>query len=175
MPVAAEIGYPVMLKAAAGGGGKGMRAVHSAEELASAFAGASSEAQSAFGSGEVYLEKLIVRPRHIEIQLLADEHGHCVYLGERECSVQRRHQKVIEEAPSAVVSPALRQRMGEAAVRLALSAGYINAGTVEFLVDGAGTLPSLLLSRDEHAAAGGAPGDGAGHRARPCAPADSRR
>ena len=137
--VAASIGYPVMLKAAAGGGGKGMRAVHSASGLASAFAGATSEAQNSFGSSEVYLEKLIERPRHIEIQLMADAHGKCLYLGERECSVQRRHQKVIEEAPSAVVSPSLRQRMGEAAVRLALSAGYINAGTVEFLVDGAGT------------------------------------
>ena len=137
--VAEGIGYPVMLKAAAGGGGKGMRAVFSAAELASAFAGASSEAQNSFGSSEVYLEKLIERPRHIEIQLLADTHGNCIYLGERECSVQRRHQKVIEEAPSAVVSPALRQRMGEAACRLALSAGYVNAGTVEFLVDGAGT------------------------------------
>jgi acetyl-CoA carboxylase biotin carboxylase subunit len=139
LQVAAQIGYPVMLKAAAGGGGKGMRAVHAETELASAFTAASSEAERSFGSGEVYLEKLIERPRHIEIQLLADTHGNCVYLGERECSVQRRHQKVIEEAPSAVVSPALRQRMGEAAVRLALSCGYINAGTVEFLVDGAGT------------------------------------
>jgi acetyl-CoA carboxylase biotin carboxylase subunit len=134
--VAAGIGYPVMLKAAAGGGGKGMRAVTKAEDLAAAFAAASSEAERSFGSGEVYLEKLIERPRHIEIQLMADEHGHCVYLGERECSVQRRHQKVIEEAPSAVVSEDLRRRMGEAAVRLALSAGYVNAGTVEFLVDG---------------------------------------
>ena len=135
--VAAGIGYPVMLKAAAGGGGKGMRAVAKAEELAAAFAAASSEAERSFGSGEVYLEKLIERPRHIEIQLMADEHGSCVYLGERECSVQRRHQKVIEEAPSAVVSEDLRRRMGEAAVRLALSAGYVNAGTVEFLVDAA--------------------------------------
>jgi acetyl-CoA carboxylase, biotin carboxylase subunit len=134
--VAAGIGYPVMLKAAAGGGGKGMRAVTKAEDLAAAFAAASSEAERSFGSGEMYLEKLIERPRHIEIQLMADEHGHCVYLGERECSVQRRHQKVIEEAPSAVVSADLRRRMGEAAVRLALSAGYVNAGTVEFLVDG---------------------------------------
>jgi acetyl-CoA carboxylase, biotin carboxylase subunit len=133
--VAAAIGYPVMLKAAAGGGGKGMRAVARPEELAGAFAAAGSEAERSFGSGEVYLEKLIERPRHIEIQLMADEHGHCVYLGERECSVQRRHQKVIEEAPSAVVGEALRRRMGEAAVRLALSAGYVNAGTVEFLVD----------------------------------------
>jgi acetyl-CoA carboxylase biotin carboxylase subunit len=133
--VAAGIGYPVMLKAAAGGGGKGMRAVSRAEDLPGAFTAASSEALRSFGSGEVYLEKLIERPRHIEIQLMADQHGHCLYLGERECSVQRRHQKVIEEAPSAVVSPALRQKMGEAAVRLALSAGYVNAGTVEFLVD----------------------------------------
>jgi acetyl-CoA carboxylase biotin carboxylase subunit len=137
--VAGQIGYPVMLKAAAGGGGKGMRAVHAESELAEAFRAASSEAERSFGSGEVYLEKLIVRPRHIEIQLMADEHGQCIYLGERECSVQRRHQKVIEEAPSAVVSAELRRKMGEAAVRLALAAGYTNAGTVEFLVDGAGT------------------------------------
>jgi acetyl-CoA carboxylase biotin carboxylase subunit len=133
--VAAGIGYPVMLKAAAGGGGKGMRAVSRAEDLAAAFTAASSEAERSFGSGEVYLEKLIERPRHIEIQLIADDHGGCIYLGERECSVQRRHQKVIEEAPSAVVGEELRRRMGEAAVRLALSAGYVNAGTVEFLVD----------------------------------------
>jgi acetyl-CoA carboxylase, biotin carboxylase subunit len=134
--VAAGIGFPVMLKAAAGGGGKGMRAVFGPEELAAAYVAASSEAERSFGSGEVYLEKLIERPRHIEIQLMADEHGGCLYLGERECSVQRRHQKVIEEAPSAVVSEGLRRRMGEAAVRLALSAGYVNAGTVEFLVEG---------------------------------------
>jgi acetyl-CoA carboxylase biotin carboxylase subunit len=133
--VAAEIGYPVMLKAAAGGGGKGMRAVARPDELAAAYVAASSEAERSFGSGEVYLEKLIERPRHIEIQLIADQLGGCLYLGERECSVQRRHQKVIEEAPAAVVSEVLRRRMGEAAVRLALSAGYVNAGTVEFLVD----------------------------------------
>jgi acetyl-CoA carboxylase, biotin carboxylase subunit len=133
--VAAGIGYPVMLKAAAGGGGKGMRAVSRVEDLAAAFTAASSEAERSFGSGEVYLEKLIERPRHIEIQLIADEHGGCIYLGERECSVQRRHQKVIEEAPSAVVGEELRRRMGEAAAKLALSAGYVNAGTVEFLVD----------------------------------------
>jgi acetyl-CoA carboxylase biotin carboxylase subunit len=137
--VAAGIGYPVMLKAAAGGGGKGMRAVFAESELPGPFTAAASEAERSFGSGEVYLEKLIERPRHIEIQLMADEYGNCVYLGERECSVQRRHQKVVEEAPSAVVSPGLRKRMGEAAVRLALSCGYTNAGTVEFLVDGAGT------------------------------------
>jgi acetyl-CoA carboxylase, biotin carboxylase subunit len=135
LEVAGDIGYPVMLKAAAGGGGKGMRAVVRAEDLASAYVAASSEAERSFGSGEVYLEKLIERPRHVEIQLMADEHGGCVYLGERECSVQRRHQKVIEEAPSAVVCEELRRRMGEAAVRLALAAGYVNAGTVEFLLD----------------------------------------
>jgi acetyl-CoA carboxylase biotin carboxylase subunit len=133
--LAKEIGYPVMLKAAAGGGGKGMRAIQSPDELPSAFLSASDEAARAFGSGEVYLEKLIEQPRHIEIQLLADQHGHVVYLGERECSVQRRHQKVIEEAPSAVVGSELRRRMGEAACRLAREAGYTNAGTVEFLVD----------------------------------------
>ncbi len=135
MDVAAGVGYPVMLKAAAGGGGKGMRAVHRPEDLPSAFASASSEADRAFGSGDMYLEKLIERPRHIEIQVIADEHGRCVSLGERECSVQRRHQKVIEEAPSSVVDQSLRRRMGDAAVRLALSAGYTNAGTIEFLVD----------------------------------------
>lgn len=133
--VAARIGYPVMLKAAAGGGGKGMRAVFSEPELEAAFEAAGSEAERAFGSSEVYLEKLIERPRHVEIQILADEHGNCVSLGERECSVQRRHQKVIEEAPSAAIGEELRRRMGEAAVRLVKSAGYTNAGTVEFLVD----------------------------------------
>jgi len=135
MLVAAEIGYPVMLKAAAGGGGKGMRAVLSPDEMESAYHGARGEAERAFGSGEVYLEKLIQRPRHVEIQVLADEHGNCIHLGERDCSVQRRHQKVIEEAPSPVVSEQLRQRMGAAAVRLAKSAGYANAGTVEFLLE----------------------------------------
>jgi len=144
--VAAQIGYPVMLKAAAGGGGKGMRAVTRGEDLKSAFDAAQSEAERAFGSSEVYLEKLIERPRHIEIQVLADEHGNCIYLGERECSVQRRHQKVIEEAPSAVVSSELRQRMGEAAVRLAQSAGYTNAGTIEFLLDDAGNFYFLEMN-----------------------------
>ncbi len=135
LAIAEGIGYPVMLKAAAGGGGKGMRAIATPEEMPSAFEGARDEAARAFGSSEVYLEKLIQRPRHIEIQVMADQHGNAIYLGERECSVQRRHQKVIEEAPSAVVDPDLRERMGEAACRLALSAGYTNAGTVEFLLD----------------------------------------
>jgi acetyl-CoA carboxylase, biotin carboxylase subunit len=133
--VAAEIGYPVMLKATAGGGGKGMRAVLAVDQMAAAFRAATGEAERSFGCGDLYLERLIERPRHIEIQVMADEQGHCVYLGERECSVQRRHQKVIEEAPSAAVGAELRRRMGEAACRLALSAGYVNAGTVEFLVD----------------------------------------
>lgn len=133
--VARLVGYPVMLKAAAGGGGKGMRIVRSETEMPEAFHTACGEAESSFGSGDVYIEKLIERPRHIEIQILADCHGHCVYLGERECSVQRRHQKVIEEAPSAIVDDELRGKMGEAAVKLAQAAAYTNAGTVEFLVD----------------------------------------
>src|SRR6267142_4077699 len=133
--VAVRIGFPVMIKAAAGGGGKGMRMVRTAGELKSAFETAQSEAQRSFNDSEVYLEKLIEDPRHIEIQVLGDEHGNLVYLGERECSVQRRHQKVIEEAPSAIVDAELRRRMGEVAVRAAKSAGYTNAGTVEFLVD----------------------------------------
>jgi acetyl-CoA carboxylase biotin carboxylase subunit len=133
--VARQVGYPVMLKAAAGGGGKGMRVVRSHAEMAEAFHTAASEAEAAFGCGDLYIEKLIDRPRHIEVQILADQHGHCVYLAERECSVQRRHQKVIEEAPSAIVDEALRRRMGDTAVRLAQAANYTNAGTVEFLVD----------------------------------------
>jgi len=133
--LAAKIGFPVMIKAAAGGGGKGMRMVRTAAELKPAFETARSEAQRSFNDSEVYLEKLIENPRHIEIQVLGDEHGNVVFLGERECSVQRRHQKVIEEAPSAVVNDDLRQRMGSVAVQAAKSAGYTNAGTVEFLVD----------------------------------------
>jgi acetyl-CoA carboxylase biotin carboxylase subunit len=133
--VAERIGYPVMLKAAAGGGGKGMRLVHATADLKSALEGARSEAERAFGDDEVYLEKAIINPRHIEIQVLADEHGNTVYLGERECSLQRRHQKVVEEAPSPVVDPEMRRKMGEVAVRVAQAAGYTNAGTVEFLVD----------------------------------------
>jgi acetyl-CoA carboxylase biotin carboxylase subunit len=133
--VAAKIGYPVMLKAAAGGGGKGMRLVHSGDQLQAALEAAQSEAQRAFGDSEVYLEKAIVNPRHIEMQVLADEHGNTVYLGERECSIQRRHQKVLEEAPSMAVDPEMRRRMGEVAVRVAKAANYANAGTIEFLVD----------------------------------------
>ena len=132
---AARIGYPVMLKAAAGGGGKGMRLVHVPEDLKSALEGARSEAERSFGDGEIYIEKAIVNPRHIEMQILADEHGNTVYLGERECSIQRRHQKVVEEAPSPIVDADMRRRMGEVAVRVAQAASYTNAGTVEFLVD----------------------------------------
>src|SRR5882757_3295107 len=133
--MAAKVGYPVMIKAAAGGGGKGMRLVKMPSELKQSFETAQSEALRSFNDGEIYLEKFIENPRHIEIQVLGDEHGNVVYLGERECSVQRRHQKVIEEAPSAVVDEDLRQRMGAVAVQAAKSAGYTNAGTVEFLVD----------------------------------------
>jgi acetyl-CoA carboxylase biotin carboxylase subunit len=133
--IAGEIGYPVLLKAVAGGGGKGMRTVASANELPGAWRDAASEALNAFGDERVYIEKYLDRPRHIEMQIFADSHGNVVYLGERECSVQRRHQKVIEEAPSPFMTPELRRAMGEAAVRLAREAGYTNAGTAEFLVD----------------------------------------
>src|SRR5579862_6096517 len=132
---AAEIGYPIMLKAAAGGGGKDMRMVRSPQELKSAFEGARSEAERSFGDSEVYIEKYIENPRHVEVQIFADEHGNCVYLGERECSVQRRHQKVLEESPSPIVTEEMRRRMGEIAVRVSKAAGYTNAGTVEFIVD----------------------------------------
>ncbi len=133
--VAEKIGYPVMLKAAAGGGGKGMRLVHSREQLRPALEAARSEAQRSFGDDEVYIEKAIINPRHIEMQVMADEHGHTVWLGERECTIQRRHQKVLEESPSPIVNPEMRRQMGEVAVRVAQAAHYANAGTVEFLVD----------------------------------------
>jgi acetyl-CoA carboxylase biotin carboxylase subunit len=131
---AEAIGYPVMLKAAAGGGGKGMRMIPSAAELASSYRAARSEAAASFGDDSVYMEKFIVEPRHVEIQVMGDLHGKVVSLGERECSLQRRHQKVVEEAPSPVVSPELRRRMGEAAVKAAAAVGYSNAGTCEFLL-----------------------------------------
>ncbi len=132
--IAARLGYPVMLKAAAGGGGKGMRFVAAESELVGAFETARSEAASAFGDSSVYLEKAVERPRHIEIQVFADTHGAVVHLGERECSIQRRHQKVIEECPSPIGDSVLRERMGASAVNIARSCGYVGAGTVEFLV-----------------------------------------
>ncbi|MFC1628945.1 acetyl/propionyl/methylcrotonyl-CoA carboxylase subunit alpha [Gemmatimonadota bacterium] len=132
---AGEIGYPVLLKAAAGGGGKGMRVVDAAEEMEAAFRMASSEAGSAFGDESVYIEKFITRPRHIEIQIMADSHGTCLWLGERECSVQRRHQKIIEETPSPALDQRMRKEIGRAAVELAVAAGYVGAGTVEFLFE----------------------------------------
>ncbi len=133
--VSAEIGYPVMVKASAGGGGRGIRLVESEDELEEKIFAAKQEAKQFFGNDDVYIEKFIVNPRHIEIQLLADEHGNAVYLGERDCSCQRRNQKVLEESPSVVMTPELRKKMGEAAVRAAKACGYTNAGTVEFLVD----------------------------------------
>ena len=133
--LARSMGYPVLLKAVAGGGGKGMRVVSADGEFGGAWRDASSEALNAFGDERLYLEKYLEKPRHVEIQILADAHGRVVSLGERECSVQRRHQKVIEEAPSQIVTPELRKTMGDAAVRLARAGGYVNAGTVEFLVD----------------------------------------
>ena len=144
--VAAQLGYPVMLKAAAGGGGKGMRLVESAREMPASLEAAQSEAERAFGSNEVYLEKAITNPRHIEIQVLADEHGHCVHLGERECSIQRRHQKVLEESPSPAVSATMRQSMGEIAVKAAMAVGYTNAGTIEFLADANGNFYFLEMN-----------------------------
>ncbi|MDH4034622.1 MAG: ATP-grasp domain-containing protein, partial [candidate division Zixibacteria bacterium] len=128
------IGYPILIKAAAGGGGKGMRVVHEPAQFDDALQRASSEATSAFGDGRVYLEKYLERPRHIEIQILCDQHGNAIHLNERECSIQRRHQKVIEESPSPVMTPPLRQRMGAAAVDIARKTGYVGAGTVEFMV-----------------------------------------
>jgi acetyl-CoA carboxylase, biotin carboxylase subunit len=144
--VAAKLGYPVMLKAAAGGGGKGMRLVTAESELASSLDAARSEAQRAFGSDEVYLEKAITDPRHVEMQILSDEHGNCVYLGERECSIQRRHQKVLEESPSPAVTPEMRRRMGETAVQAANAANYSNAGTIEFLADSHGNFYFLEMN-----------------------------
>jgi acetyl-CoA carboxylase biotin carboxylase subunit len=132
---AARLGYPVMLKAAAGGGGKGMKRCDRPEELPAAFASARREAQAAFGDDRVYVEKFLEKPRHVEIQVFCDEHGQALSLGERECSVQRRHQKVIEESPSCVVDEPLRQAMGTVALQAARAVGYLGAGTVEFLVD----------------------------------------
>lgn len=133
--VAKEVGFPILIKASAGGGGKGMRVVEKEEDFESQMQRAISEATSAFGDGSVFIEKFVASPRHIEIQVMADTHGNVVYLFERECSIQRRHQKVVEEAPSAVLTPEIRKAMGEAAVKVAKSCDYVGAGTVEFLLD----------------------------------------
>jgi acetyl-CoA carboxylase biotin carboxylase subunit len=133
--IADETGYPVIVKAAAGGGGRGMRIVRTREELPGALESATTEAAAAFKNGDVYIERYIERPRHIEIQVLADEHGECIHLGERDCSIQRRHQKLLEEAPSPALSKELRQKMGDAAVAACKRVGYSNAGTIEFLLD----------------------------------------
>ena len=132
---ARQTGFPLLIKASAGGGGKGMREVHNEADFLEHLAGARREARSAFGDGTVFLERLILQPRHIEIQVLADSHGHLIHLGERECSIQRRHQKIVEESPSVALTPALRAEMGAAAVRIAQAAGYVNAGTLEFMLD----------------------------------------
>jgi acetyl-CoA carboxylase, biotin carboxylase subunit len=145
---AEQSGYPLLLKAVAGGGGKGMRRVDSDAELESAFRDAASEAERSFKNPDLYVEKLIERPRHIEVQLMGDRHGHMVHFGERECSIQRRHQKIMEECPSPLVAarPGMREAMGEAAIRVARSAGYYNAGTVEFLVDADGDFYFLEMN-----------------------------
>jgi acetyl-CoA carboxylase biotin carboxylase subunit len=135
---AREVGFPVVLKASAGGGGRGMRIVRAPGEVAAAFRAAQAEAATAFGVPDIYIEKFVEGPRHIEIQLMADARGNVVHLGERECSIQRRHQKIVEEAPSVMVSEKLRRRMGQTAVDAAKAVGYVNAGTIEFLVDGSG-------------------------------------
>ena len=133
--IAREVGYPVILKASAGGGGRGMRIVRAEGEFLSAMRTASTEAAAAFKNGDVYIEKFIERPRHVEIQVLADEHGNCIHLGERDCSIQRRHQKLLEESPSPALSPELRAEMGRAAVGACQRVEYSNAGTIEFLLD----------------------------------------
>lgn len=135
LKMAEEIGYPVMIKASAGGGGRGMRIAHNEKDLIKSFQTAQAEAEASFNNPEVYLEKFIANPRHIEVQILCDEHGNGVYLGERDCSLQRRHQKVLEEAPSPAVTPEIRKTLGETALRGAKAAGYTNAGTIEFLMD----------------------------------------
>jgi len=133
--IAKKIGYPVMIKAVAGGGGRGMRAAHNETSLIAGYHSARLEAEKAFGAADVYIEKLIVNPHHIEFQIVADSHGRIVHLGERDCSIQRRNQKVIEECPSPIMNPGLRKKMGNAAIKLAKSVGYQNTGTIEFLVD----------------------------------------
>ena len=156
-----QVGYPVILKANAGGGGRGMRIVRDSEELPNLFHTATTEAAHAFGNGELYLEKFIEQPRHIEFQILADEYGNVASLFERECSIQRRHQKLIEEAPSLQITPKMREEIGRMLCRCLNEIGYQNAGTVEFLMD---ERWPAFLHRDEYAHPGGAPGDGGDYR-----------
>ena len=160
---ALRLGFPLLVKPTAGGGGKGMRVVRKAGEFGEAVAGARREALKAFGDPRLLLERFVEKGRHVEIQVFADTHGNAVHLFERDCSLQRRHQKVIEEAPAPGLAPVTRAAMGEAAVAAARAVGYVGAGTVEFLYDGA----RVLLPRDEHATAGRAPGHRDDHRARP--------
>ena len=169
--IAREIGYPVMIKAAEGGGGRGMRIVRSAKELIPAFRTARTEAEQAFGSPNVYMEKLIERPRHIEFQVLGDKHGNVMHLGERECSLQRRHQKVLEESPSVAVDASTRQKLGKQVVDALKKIGYSSAGTMEFLRE---DRREPLFYRDERADSGGTSGDGDGDRDRSGEVADTR-
>jgi len=143
---AQQVGFPVIVKASAGGGGRGMRVIRSAEELPALFHAAHSEAAAAFGNGDLYMEKFIERPRHIEFQILADKHGHVISLGERECSIQRRHQKLLEEAPSLKVTPEMRREIGDRLVEALTRIGYVNAGTVEFLMDENGSLTFMEMN-----------------------------
>ena len=163
-----EIGYPVLIKAIAGGGGRGMRRVDAHLEFEAALESASREAEAAFGDGRVLIEKLVASPRHIEMQVFADAHGNCVHLFERDCSLQRRHQKVVEECPAPGLPEETRAAMAKAATGAALAAGYVGAGTVEFIADASRGLTAerLLLPRDEHPAAGRASGHRGGDRAR---------
>ncbi len=172
---ASRVGFPLLVKAVAGGGGKGMRVVRDRGELDEAIRGARGEAESAFGDGRLMLERFLERPRHVEVQVFGDGHGNCVHLFERECSVQRRYQKIIEESPSPFIDAGKRAAMTAAAVRAAQAAGYVNAGTIEFIVDCG---RRLLFHGNEHAPAGRAPGHRSGHRARPggmAAPGRCRR
>ena len=174
--ISAEIGYPVMMKASAGGGGKGMRLAYTEKDVREGFEATKREGLNSFGDDRVFIEKFILNPRHIEIQILGDKHGNILYLNERECSIQRRHQKVVEEAPSPFVTPKMRKAMGEQCVALSRAVGYYSAGTVELIVSGADpTRRELLLPRNEHPAAGRASGDRGDHRHRPGRADDPRR
>ncbi len=176
MKIAGDIGYPVMMKASAGGGGKGMRLAYYEKDVREGFEATKREGLASFGDDRVFIEKFIEDPRHIEIQVLGDQHGNILYLSERECSIQRRHQKVVEEAPSPFVTPEMRKAMGEQAVALARAVGYHSRGHGR--ADRLRRRPDrqeLLLPRNEHAAAGRASGDRGGDRPRPGRADDPRR